>query len=420
MLQSHQDWIPSLHLDHNEIKVTNTARFSRRSTRDRQRRETEERTQRQEEFRVKIEFKAVAEEEEEATAQREVDESGQEEDAMVRDDVHCVETVAECNFCERRRDEINRLLEENRQLKRELDERKMTEFFLEDDDVKVKYYSGLPSFGDFLVLLTHVMASLPQGRRILTPFQMLLLTFMRLRLDLPVQHIAHLFRVDQRTVTTAFSDTICVLYTHLSSSVRWPDRETLRASMPDKFVKAFGDRVAIIVDCFEVFTEEPSNLQARAQTVSNDKRHHTRKYLIGITPQGVISFVSKGCGGCASDKHVTENCGFLEKLLPGDMVLAHQGFDINESVGMMCAEVKIPAFTKGQMDVKDVEEMREMAHLRFHVKRAISSVCNKYKILSGTIPLSMVQPREGEDVTFLDKVVTICCALTNMCPGVVY
>lgn len=31
---------------------------------------------------------------------------------------------------------------------------------------------------------------------------------------------------------------------------------------------------------------------------------------------------------------------FLDKLLPGDLVLADQGFDIKESVGLMCAEVK--------------------------------------------------------------------------------
>jgi hypothetical protein len=70
--------------------------------------------------------------------------------------------------------------------------------------------------------------------------------------------------------------------------------------------------------------------------------------MIGITPQGVISFILSGYGGRASDKMITENCGFLNKLLPGDLVLADRGFDISESVGVMCAEVHIPAFTKGK------------------------------------------------------------------------
>ncbi len=44
------------------------------------------------------------------------------------------------------------------------------------------------------------------------------------------------------------------------------------------------------------------------------------------------------------------------KLLPGYLVLADRGFDIKDSVGMMCAEVQIPAFTKSrcQLDAKDV------------------------------------------------------------------
>jgi len=40
-----------------------------------------------------------------------------------------------------------------------------------------------------------------------------------------------------------------------------------------------------------------------------------------------------GGGGHVSDKHLTENWGLLNKLLPGDIVLADRGFDIVYSVG---------------------------------------------------------------------------------------
>lgn len=69
-----------------------------------------------------------------------------------------------------------------------------------------------------------------------------------------------------------------------------------------------------------------------------------------------------------SDKHITENCGFLEKLLPGDLVMADRGFTISESVGLKQAKLVIPVFTKGlkQLDPIDVEETRGIANVRIH------------------------------------------------------
>ena len=118
---------------------------------------------------------------------------------------------------------------------------------------------------------------------------------------------------------------------HLKQLVLWPDREDLRRTMPECFTAAFGDKVAVIIDCFEVFIDRPSNLLARSCTWSSYKHHNTIKLLIGITPQGVISYISDAWGGRTSDKHLTEHCGFLNKLLPGDVVLADCGFDISES-----------------------------------------------------------------------------------------
>ena len=97
------------------------------------------------------------------------------------------------------------------------------------------------------------------------------------------------------------------------------------------FRKHFGTKVAIIIDCFEVFTEKPAALKARAQTFSTYKHHNTVKFLIGISPQGVTSYISKAWGGRVSDKHLTENCGILKNLLPNDIVLADRGFDVQES-----------------------------------------------------------------------------------------
>ena len=69
----------------------------------------------------------------------------------------------------------------------------------------------------------------------------------------------------------------------------------------------------------------PTNLIARAQTYSSYKHHNTVKYLIGIPPQGTVSFISNGWGGRTGNKFLTEHSTFLDNLIPGDMVLADRG-----------------------------------------------------------------------------------------------
>lgn len=44
--------------------------------------------------------------------------------------------------------------------------------------------------------------------------------------------------------------------------IRWPDREELIATMPVVLKTNFGNKVAVIIDCFEVFIERPSSLIA--------------------------------------------------------------------------------------------------------------------------------------------------------------
>lgn len=93
------------------------------------------------------------------------------------------------------------------------------------------------------------------------------------------------------------------------------------ATMPTEFRKCFSKCVCII-DCTEIFRAHPSELKARAMTWSNYKQHNTVKLLNAITPQGTISFISKAWGSRVSDKYITEHCGVLNKLLPGDLILA--------------------------------------------------------------------------------------------------
>ena len=144
----------------------------------------------------------------------------------------------------------------------------------------------------------------------------------------------------------------------------------------------------------------PLNLNARAQTFSNYKSHYTIKYLIGITPAGVVSFLSAGWGGRASDKEITLKSGFLDKLTHGDCVLADRGFLVEEELVTRRAVLCIPVSTRGkkQMTAKDIDISRQIAHVRIHVNRVIGRL-KKFKILNTTIPIVQVDLTDNIMVT---------------------
>ena len=143
--------------------------------------------------------------------------------------------------------------------------------------------------------------------------------------------------------------------------------------------------------------------------MSGQKHHNTVKFLIGIAPQGVITFVSKGWGGRVSDKHLTECSGILDHLLPGDLVLADRGFNVQDTVGLHCAEVKLPPSTKGkkQLSQVDVDSARQLSHVRIHVEQVIGLLRQKYTFLESILPINMLMC-EGSEFSLIDKIVTAC------------
>nr|XP_057946358.1 uncharacterized protein LOC131140183 [Doryrhamphus excisus] len=305
-----------------------------------------------------------------------------------------------------------------RELCCELHKNNMDENFFKANAHTIEYYTGIPSLATFMVVLDEVKPSLPVSK--LSPFHMVLLTLARLRLGISIEHLAQLLEVSCETIYTAFTNTVDVLYSCLNSLVLWPKRHCLQAMMPCWFLETFGKRVAIIVDCFQMHIERQSRVtQTQRQSWSSNRNTHTVKYLLGITPQGAIVFISKEWGSCASDIQVTENCGLLDELLPGDIVLSDRGFDIEDNKGLWCATVKNhwPS-NKHLLEPKNVVNTPAIVKLRNLVKGVIDNVRIKSAMLHNRIPANLYLQCKDEEVTFLHKIVSICCTVSNLCPSV--
>lgn len=233
--------------------------------------------------------------------------------------------------------------------------------------------------------------------------------------------MAFRLNVSVATVSRLFHETLDIMLTRLEWLIKWPGREELWKTTPNCFRASFGTKVVAIVDCYEIKIETPSHLVAKSATWSQYKHANTAKVFIAMCPQGVTTFVSSAWGGRVSDKHLTVNSGFLTKLLPGDVVLADRGFDIEEDVARMQASLKIPAFTHGcmQLSPQEVEKTRHLANVRIHIERVIGTTRQRFSILMSHIPIDFVKPKVPGERANIDKIIIVCSALNNLCISVV-
>uniref|UniRef100_A0A6P7HFU4 Uncharacterized protein LOC114348180 n=1 Tax=Diabrotica virgifera virgifera TaxID=50390 RepID=A0A6P7HFU4_DIAVI len=177
---------------------------------------------------------------------------------------------------------------------------------LERDNPKWLYYTGL-NFSVLKSVFDRIKPFIPSSSvTVLDPSQQYLLTLMKMRLNLDFKYLAYQFGISQSTCSTYFNTIISIMYQRFKNSIKWPDREIIKKNMPSCFREVFHDKTTIIIDCFEVFIQKPASYLTQQQTWSNYKHHNTVKFLIGITPQGCISYISKAWGGRASDKQIVE------------------------------------------------------------------------------------------------------------------
>ncbi|KAM7287876.1 uncharacterized protein ISCGN_031567 [Ixodes scapularis] len=306
----------------------------------------------------------------------------------------------------------------------EADKRKKT-FSAErfkDDDSSIQFYTGLQSYGHFKGLLQYVASESDganpdhpsreaRGRRHkLSQEDQLFMTLVKLRLGHFHMHLAHIFNVSTSTVSRAFGTWVNLLYVRLSELAWWPPRDIVDSTMPEEF-KARYPTTRVIIDATEVRCEVSSSLVLQSGTYSPYKSTNTLKGLIGISPNGLVSFVSELFTGSASDRELVIRSGFLEQeFAPGDTVMADKGFKIKDLLDKKGIGLNLPPFlTKQQFSVAEVRETADIASLRIHVERRIQRI-KTYHIFDRVVPLSLGP--------IVNQMWTICALLSNLQPSI--
>ena len=302
---------------------------------------------------------------------------------------------------------------------------------IKDDNNLIKFYTG---FSDYVMLMAFYNEVLEcdalfmrqwSGQRSKCEYddvkvgpsyklplkEQFFMTLVRLRLGLLELDIATRFGISQASVSRITNTWINLMYHNLKSIETFPPWHIVKKYMPEAFKKQYPN-TRIIIDATEFSIERPSSLLSQACTFSSYKNKNTVKVLVGVTPSGAISFVSEAYEGSISDRKLVEVSGLLEKLEPGDEIMADKGFTIQDLLIPRGVRLNIPPFLKAntQMAANDVFATKNIAQLRIHVERAIGRI-KEYRILQGTLPASMWDS--------ISDVIYVCSMLTNFGPPLV-
>ena len=104
-------------------------------------------------------------------------------------------------------------------------------------------------------------------------------------------------------------------------------------------------------------------------TYSSYRGMNSFKTLVGAT-NAVITFVSDLYPGSVSDKAIVQKCGILSRFLAGDLILADNGFLIQDTICTGVSVNILPFLNNGKFSESEVKLTKSIAKCRIHVERA--------------------------------------------------
>ena len=92
--------------------------------------------------------------------------------------------------------------------------------------------------------------------------------------------------------------------------------QQVRRHLPKSFAQF--PRTRVLMDCTEMKIQKPTRPFIQKVTWRNYKRSKTFRLLVGISPTGAFTFVSKLWSGGVSDRNITIKSGLIDTLRPND------------------------------------------------------------------------------------------------------
>ncbi|XP_074528408.1 uncharacterized protein LOC141791682 [Halichoeres trimaculatus] len=185
--------------------------------------------------------------------------------------------------------------------------------------------------------------------------------------------LANLFHVSVSTVRRVIITWANYLFFMLGSLPVWLHRSAVNVRMPRYFKESYP-RTRVILDCMEIRIERTSSKVLNPKNSSDYKDSTTLQGLVGFSPSGEITFVSRLFEGSVSRKEMTKQSGILSLLEEGDEVIADESFLISDLLSAINVSLNVLIYD-------DVH--------RFHLQR-FKGRTRQYRIFDSVLPLSLL------------------------------
>lgn len=262
-----------------------------------------------------------------------------------------------------------------------------------ENDALILEYTGLPNrkiYESLLFVLQDLDIKYYLERKVekLNLQDQILIALMKLRHNFTHTDLAYRFNVSTATITN-----VVVTFIHLFHDVlfvklmgRIPKHSKNRSCLPN-CANTFTN-CRIILDCTEVFSAVPQHLMKHQKIAYSANTHRsTLKALVGVAPNGVITYASNLFPGSTSDKIIVKSCEILDQMEPGDLILTAKGLLIKDILPNGVTVNAPPYLSTEQITPEQVRRIECIARATIHVERAIKRM-KSYKILS-FIPAEM-------------------------------
>jgi hypothetical protein len=286
-----------------------------------------------------------------------------------------------------------------------------------NDDEGIHYYTGLETYAKFLMVLytlgpasseLNYYHGVKPGLSIEDQF---FLTLIKLREHTTNFNLSRWFGVAEATVTNIFVTWVNFMARQWAEVDWWPSGDMVRFYQPTDFKSKFPS-TRVIIDGTECPIKKPKEPVLQQATFSTYKNRNTVKVLVGISPGGLVTYVSPAYGGSTSDRQICERSNLPNMCDPGDSIMADKGFNVQDLFEASMVKINIPTFfhKKNRLSGETVLKDRKIASKRVHVERIIG-LAKTYKILK--------HPMNNTESALATEIIRVCFFLCNFRANIV-